>query len=44
VLLHLRRAVELQKFEPNGHACGPTCWFGELVLDAAHGRLVAVQS
>jgi hypothetical protein len=44
VLLHLRQAVRLHEFEPNGHTCGPTCWFAELALDAAHGRLVAVQS
>jgi hypothetical protein len=44
VLLHLGRAVELQKFEPNGHACGPTCWFAGLRLDAARRRLVAAQS
>jgi hypothetical protein len=44
VLLHLRQAVRLRMFEPNGHACGPTCWFAGLRLDAAHGRLVAVQS
>lgn len=44
VLLHLRQAVRLQRFEPNGHACGPTCWFAGLRLDAAHRRLVAVQS
>ena len=44
VLLHLRRAVRLTKFEPNGHACGPTCWSAALKLDAARGRLVPVQS
>ena len=44
VLLHLRRAVELRKFEPNGHACGPTCWFAGLRLDAAQRRLVPLQS
>jgi hypothetical protein len=44
VLLHLRRAVRLSKFEPNGHACGPTCYSAELKLDAARGRLVPERS
>jgi hypothetical protein len=44
VLLHLRQAVRLHKFEPNGHACGPTCWYAGLRLDAAHRRLVTVRS
>jgi hypothetical protein len=44
MLLRLRRAVRLTKFEPNGHACGPTCWSAELTLDAARGRLVPEQS
>jgi hypothetical protein len=44
VLLHLRRAARLTKFEPNGHACGPTCWSAELRLDAARGRLLPEQS
>jgi hypothetical protein len=44
VLLHLRRAVRLAKFEPNGHACGPTCWFAGLKLDAARGRLLPERS
>jgi hypothetical protein len=44
VLLHLRRAVRLTKSEPNGHACGPTCWNAALKLDATHGRLLPVRS
>jgi hypothetical protein len=44
VLLHLRQAVRVHKFEPNGHACGPTCWFAGLRLDAARRRLVPVRS
>jgi hypothetical protein len=44
VLLHLRQAVHLHKFEPNGHACGPTCWSAVLRLDAAQRRLAPVRS
>lgn len=44
VLLHLRRAVRLHKFEPDGHACGPSCWFAGLRLDAARRRLITLQS
>jgi hypothetical protein len=43
-LIHLREAVRLTKFEPNGRACGPTCYGAELKLDAARGRLVPVRS
>ena len=44
VLLHLRQAVRLHKFEPNGHVCGPTCYAAELKLDAVRGRLVTARS
>jgi hypothetical protein len=44
VLLRLRQAVKSTKFEPNGHACGPTCWFAGLRLDAARGQLVPERS
>lgn len=44
VLLHLRRAVRLRKWTPNGPDCPPTCYSATLALDAAHGRLEPVRS
>jgi hypothetical protein len=44
VLMHARARVRLHKFEPNGHACGPTCYSASLHLDAARRQLVPARS
>jgi hypothetical protein len=38
-LMHARNVVKLHKDEPNGHACGPTCFYGSLKLEPERRRL-----